>query len=311
MKPDYRNLSFFLLAALACLAACTVRRVPAVFPSFYMEGHRGTRGNMPENTIPSMIKAIELGANVIEVDVYTSKDGRVIVTHDPHVNIGHSLDAEGRELTNEQAGKYIFHQMNYDDIRKFNVGSKYYSLFPKQKKIKAYIPLLTNLIDSVEQYTSSHGIKPVIYNIELKSAVKYDGVYNATPPVLVDAVMEVVKEKNIGKRFYLQSFDIRPLQYSHKKYPRVTLGFLTSSKNSFEENIAQLGFNPAIYSPEYKLVSKELIEKCHDNNIKIIPWTVNTPEEIKKLKTMGVDGIITDYPDYFSHQNKLTYLKTN
>ena len=189
--------------------------------------------------------------------------------------------------------------MDYEEIRKFDVGLKYFDQFPKQEKIGAYIPLFAELIDSVENYTSSHKLTPTIYNIELKSAISYDSVLNAEPNKLVDAVMLVIKSKNIGKRFYIQSFDFRPLQYLHKAYPKVPVGFLTGSKTSFEENLGKLGFKPNIYSPHYGLVTADLIQKCKNMNIKIVPWTVNSIEEIKKLKLLGVDGIITDYPDYF------------
>lgn len=273
--------------------------LPKSFPEFYKEGHRGARGLMPENTIQSMIKAVEVGANVIEVDIYTSKDGQVIVAHDAYVNRQFSLLPDGAEIPAVDERKYILHQMDYNEIRKFDVGLKYYDQFPKQKKIAAYIPLLAELIDSVENYTSSHNLPSTIYNIELKSAVNYDSVLNAKPKELVDAVMQVVKSKNIGNRFYIQSFDVRPLQYIHKEYPKVSVAFLTGSNHSFEQNLDELDFNPHIYSPHYGLVNLELIQKCKNINMKIVPWTVNTVEEMQKLKALKVDGIITDYPDYF------------
>jgi glycerophosphoryl diester phosphodiesterase len=113
--------------------------------------------------------------------------------------------------------------------------------------------------------------------------------------------MEVVNSKNIDKRFYLQSFDIRQIQEVRKSYPNVVTGFLTSNKTaSLEDNLKSIGFIPEIYSPQYKLATKELIEKCHAQGMKFVPWTVNTLEEMKDLKEMGVDGIITDYPNLFS-----------
>jgi glycerophosphoryl diester phosphodiesterase len=278
-------------------------KVPKEFPDFYKEGHRGGTGLMPENTIPAMKKAVEVGANVIEVDVYTSKDGKVIITHDPHINWRISLTKDGKELTEEEAKKYPVHQMNYDDIRQFDVGSKYYPPFPDQKKITAYIPLLGELIDSVEQFTASRKLPKVIYNIELKTSSSFDEVYNSKPEELVDAVMTVVKSKNIGDRFYIQSFDKRPLQYARKKYPRVTLGFLLNNTDSFDENIKQLGFVPHIFSPNLKLVTPELVQQCGSSKCKLVVWTVNTKEDMKRLKDMGVDGIITDYPNYLAELN--------
>lgn len=276
---------------------------PKSFPTYYKEGHRGGTGLMPENTIQSMKKGVEAGANVVELDVYTSKDGKVIVTHDPHINWKISLTADGKELTEEEAKKYPVHHMNYADIRKFDVGMKAHPSFPDQQKVKAYIPLLGELIDSVEQYVKRKKLPLPVYNIELKSSVAFDSVYNAKPEELVDAVMAVVKQTKIGDRFYIQSFDVRPLQYVHKKYPKVVVGFLVSNKNTFDENIQQLGFLPHLYSPAYKLVTPELVTQCKAKRCKIVPWTVNTLEEMKTLHQLGVDGMITDYPNYFSALN--------
>jgi glycerophosphoryl diester phosphodiesterase len=275
--------------------------VPATFPAFYKEGHRGGTGLMPENTIPAMKKGLEVGANVLELDVYTTKDGQVLVAHDPYVNINHSRLADGTEISKEEAPRYTWHQMNYADIKKIDVGSKYYKVFPQQEKVVAYMPLLGELIDSVEAFSKERRLPAPIYNIELKTSVAYDtNRYNSPPAELVEAVMQVVNSKNIGNRFYIQSFDMRPLQYIHQKYPKVVIGFLTGSKISFEDNIKQLGFLPHIYSPHHSLVNKELVDTCKANKIRIIPWTVDDKDKMQSLVSLGVDGIITDYPNYFA-----------
>jgi glycerophosphoryl diester phosphodiesterase len=282
------------------LFSCAVKHsgVPSGYPAFMKEGHRGTRGLMPENTIPAMKKGLEVGARFIEVDVYTSKDGKVIISHDYAVNADHTLDPQGKEMTKTEAAKFIFHQMNYEDIRKFDVGSMPYKPYPRQQRMKVSIPLLSDLIDSVEAFTKSRSMPGAIYNIELKNDPTYDGKLNATPSELVEATMKVVKSKNIGNRFYIQSFDFRPLQYVHKTYPKVTTGFLTNdTKSNFEANIEKLGFVPDVYSPVFTLVTPELISKTHAKNSKLVPWTVNTKEDMQRMISLGVDGIITDYPD--------------
>jgi glycerophosphoryl diester phosphodiesterase len=295
------------LIAAACLAACGTTKQAASggmkgYPAFFKEGHRGTRGLMPENTIPSMIKAIEVGANFIEVDVYLSKDGQVLIAHDPFVNTTISTLPDGRSISKDSAKLYTWHQMNYSDIRRIDVGMKGNPAYPQQQKVPAYMPLLGELIDSVEAFTASRKLKPTIYNIEIKSNPKMDGVYQpANPDVLVKALMDVVKSKNIGNRFYLQSFDVRPLQSARRLYPDVTIGFLTGEgKKSVEENLQALGFKPDIYSPAYQLVKKETVEVCRKQGMKLVPWTVNTAKEIDQLVKMGVDGIITDYPNLLS-----------
>ena len=272
-----------------------------VFPTFYKEGHRGTRGLMPENTIPSMKKALDDGANIIEVDIQISRDKKVMVVHDPHLNYQITLSPEGQGISETEAKKNILYQMDYADIRRYDVGSKYNPDFPQQKKIHAYIPLLGELIDSVEQHTRAKGLPPAIYNIEIKASPEKDDIYHPAPAALIDMVMDVVKSRRIRDRFYIQSFDIRQIQEVHNRYPGVVTGFLTSKKDiSFEENVHNIGFNPDIYSPHYKLATPELIQKCRAQGIKFVPWTVNTLEEMKFLKAMGVDGIITDYPNLLS-----------
>ena len=287
---------------MGCLQACKVKQPVAAmehtFPDFYIEGHRGARGLMPENSIPSMKKAVDAGANILEVDVQISKDGQVVVAHDPKVNPAITLLPNGQEIPREDADKYILHQMDYADIRKFDVGSKGNPAFPGQEKRKAYMPLLGELIDSVERYTAARGLPAILYNIEIKADPAKDGLYQPAPEELVKLVMDVVKEKHIGNRFYVQSFDVRQIQEVHRRYPQVTIGFLTSDKNAtLEENISRIGFLPQIYSPYYKLVTSELIEESHRKGMKLVPWTVNTQEEMRQLRQLGVDGIITDYPN--------------
>lgn len=286
-----------------CVVACTASRklsFPQNYPVFYKEGHRGTRGLMPENTIPAMKKGVEAGANCIEVDVYLTKDGKVLIAHDPYVNIAHSLYADGSEIAKADAKKYVWHQMNYEDVKKFDVGSKSFPAWPQQQKIKVNMPLLGELIDSVEAYVTANNLPAPIYNIELKTSPRYDSLkYNASPVEVVDAVLADVKPRNIGNRFYIQSFDVRPLQYVHKNHPEIVIGYLTAGRN-LDSNLKSLGFLPHIYSPEFKLVNRAMADFCHSKNMKLVPWTVNDKEKMKSLIADGVDGIITDYPNYFA-----------
>lgn len=294
-------IGLFTALLMQCTQSTHNPNVMEKFPSFLKEGHRGTRGLMPENTIPSMKKAIEDGANVIEVDIQISADRKVLVAHDAYINRQFSLLPDGSEIPEEDSHKYVLYQMPYDSIRKFDVGTKYHPGFPQQQKMKTYIPELGELIDSVEQYTTEKRVNPVIYNIEIKSNPAKDGVYQPAPAKLIDLVMEVVQSKAIEGRYYLQSFDVRQIQEVHQRYPGVPTGFLTSNKETtLEEHIANIGFTPDIYSPHYGLATHELVDQAHEKGMKFVPWTVNTLEEMKALKAMGVDGIITDYPNLFS-----------
>ena len=107
------------------------------------------------------------------------------------------------------------------------------------------------------------------------------------------------KDKMIEERTIIQSFDIRTLHYLHTNYPQIKTALLVEGAGSLQENISKLGFTPSIYSPDFTLVNPLLVKQCKEMKMKIIPWTVNDKPSIDKLKNMGVDGIISDYPNLF------------
>jgi len=108
----------------------------------------------------------------------------------------------------------------------------------------------------------------------------------------------VLDSKRLGRRLIVQSFDVRPLQVIHRLRPDIALGYLTDDKNAgFSDNIRALGFEPAFYNPNFHLVTPELLKQCHERHILVEPWTVETADEMGRMKALGVDGIITDYPD--------------
>jgi glycerophosphoryl diester phosphodiesterase len=265
------------------------------FPAFDNEAHRGGRGLMPENTIAAMLNALNFNVNTLEMDTHITKDGKVVVTHDDSLSPEFTLLPNGKEIPKGE--KILVYQTDYSQLQNFDVGKKYYPLFPNQKKIPAYIPLLSSLIDSVQNQIKTKNLKQVFYNIETKCNEKGDDVLHPKPEQFVDLLMKVIEAKKISNYVFIQSFDKRTLQVLHQKYPKIKTAYLISNKKSFDENLTDLGFMPFAYSPNYKLVDASLVEKSHQKHIKIIPWTVNTLEDINKLKNLGVDGIITDYPN--------------
>lgn len=268
-------------------------------PTFDLEGHRGARGLMPENTIPGMLKALELGVTTLEMDTHISKDGQVLLSHDPYINPEHDLLPDGREIPAADKMKYVLYQLDYETIRAFDAGSKFYDKFPQQEKIKTYKPLLSELIDTVQAYLQKHDLPQVYYNIETKSKPSGDGKLHPEPTKFVDLLMSVIQEKGIADWVIIQSFDVRTLQVLHDKYPQVKTSLLIENLKSFDKNIEALGFVPDIYSPYYKLVTPKLVEQCHSRDMKLIPWTINELDEMKRLKKMGVDGLISDYPNLY------------
>ena len=266
-------------------------------PRFGTEGHRGARGLMPENTIPAMRKAIDLGVTTLEMDTHITRDNQVVLAHDDYINPLFMLSPEGNEISKAEAENYALYQMNYEQVRKFDVGSKFHSGFPEQQKLKTYIPLLTEVIDSVQAYLKIKNKPQVFYNIETKSKPAGDNRLHPDPENFVKLLMAVIREKNITPWVIIQSFDPRTLQVLHRTYPQVRTSFLVQNNKTLTENLQELGFTPAVYSPNIKLVTAQLVKECHDRDLKIIPWTANTAEEIAHLKGLGVDGIISDYPN--------------
>lgn len=269
----------------------------ASFPEFSTEAHRGGRGLMPENTIPAMKSAIDLGVTTLEIDTHISKDGQVFLSHDNYINPSFTLDSNGKEIPESDNKKYPFYQMDYGLIKKYDVGSKINTKFPEQKKIKASMPLLSDLIDSVQTHIKLNGKKQVFYNIETKSSADGDNILHPNPEKFVDLLVGVLESKKIIPYVVIQSFDVRTLQVINKKYPHIKTSFLLENKKSLEENMQSLGFKPFIISPNYKMVNPDYLKKCKEQGMKVIVWTVNTKAEINKFKEMGVDGIISDYPN--------------
>lgn len=300
-----------LLVGSLLLSACSSQKKAASqknvasmenqFPAFDSEAHRGGRGLKPENTIPAMKNAIDIGVTTLEMDANITKDLKVVVSHDQYMNPDISTAPDGTPVTRQQVKDLLLYQMNYADIVKYDVGMRGNPNFPQQEKMKVNKPLLSDLIQAVEKYTQQEGVAPKWYNIETKSSAKYDGVRNPKPEQFVALLMKVVIDNGIVDRTVIQSFDKRTLQVLHKKFPAVKTSFLIgdNNKKSLDENIKDLGFTPFILSPDYKLVTPALVKACHDKGVKIVPWTVNDKAKIQELKDMGVDGIISDYPNYF------------
>lgn len=264
---------------------------------FDVQGKAGARGIMPENTIQGMLKALDLGVNTLEMDVVISKDKQVVLSQEPYFNNEISLQPNGKAITLKNQKNFNIYKMDYEEIKKFDVGSKVHNRFPGQVKFKAYKPLLSETIDAVEAYVKEKKLTKPVYNIETKTIKNGDNEFHPEPAEFVELIMEVVKEKKITKRVIIESFDMRTLQYLHEKYPKIQTSLLIDEKEPFEDYIQKLGFKPTIYSPYSVLVGKGLVDRCHEMGIKIIPWTVNSLKDIQYFMSLGVDGVITDYPN--------------
>ncbi len=265
---------------------------------FDLEGHRGCRGLMPENTIPAMLKAIDLNVNTLEMDVVITADEKVLVSHDPFFSHEITTLPSGDSIKESEEQKYNIYKMTYDSVEKFDVGMRPHPRFPNQEKMKVQKPLLSTLIDSVESYLARMQRPKVMYNIEIKSTNTTDNIFHPEPEKFADLLMDVITKKGIQNRVIIQSFDPRSLKIVSQKYPTMRLSLLIENQKIPVKGFGkQYGFKPNILSPDYLLLTKEIVDSLHKRHIKVIPWTVDDIDSAKKLYQMGVDGIITDYPD--------------
>lgn len=294
--------TYTILLLMSCTSNKSFKNSPlgagGIGSSFDYQGHRGCRGLMPENTIPAFLKAIDLHVITLEMDVVITKDQQVIVSHEPFFNHEMTTKPDGSFIEETNERNYNIYQMTYAETQRYDVGLKPHPRFPQQQKLATHKPLLSDVIDTIESEVRL-GYK--FYNIETKTKPETDDIFHPKPDVFVNLLMDVIKLKHIENRVIIQSFDIRTIQYLHLKYPKIRTALLVEDfdKRSFDTQLKNLGFVPTIYSPEQSLVTKELAKECKNLGIKLVPWTVNDVNKIDSLKAMGVDGIISDYPNLF------------
>jgi len=266
-------------------------------PRFDIQGHRGARGIMPENTIPAFIKALDLGVTTVELDVVITKDKKVVLSHEPYMSSAICLDSAGNEIPEKSEKKFTIYTLTYDQVKSFDCGFKVNTNFPAQEKMKISKPLLSDVIVAIENHIRSYSLYEVDYNIEIKSTREGDNKFHPAVEEFSDLVYQLVDQYLPMERVVIQSFDFRILKYWHKKYPEVRLAALVENTKSIDANLNALGFKPSVYSPYYKLLNRQKVLYLKKMKIRVIPWTVNEESEMLVFKGMGVDGFITDYPD--------------
>jgi glycerophosphoryl diester phosphodiesterase len=273
--------------------------------AFDWQGHRGARGLYPENTIQGMREALKYPIGTLEMDVVITKDKKVILSHEGHMNPEICLNRKGEPLNNEKI--YLYH-LTAKEVEEYDCGTKKHPRFLQQKNHKEHKPQLTKLITELEKEISKLERK-ITYSVEIKSTPE-DELLKHQPDFkeFTDLVLEILINKLPLERFVIQSFDWRVLKYIHQKYPKIRLVALREEVYPQEILEKELGFYPEIFSPDWSLLRPEHINYFHSKKVKVIPWTVNDVETIKKMLGLRVDGIITDYPNLITQIPTETYL---
>lgn len=257
-----------------------------------IQGHRGCRGLLPENSLPAFEKAVDLGVNTLELDIVITKDNKVVVSHEPYMNAVICQTPNGEDISDGKGISYNIYKMSYEEIKVFDCGSKFHPTYPHQEKLKTYKPLLSELFDLVKSKKSD-----VKFNIEIKSDPSYYGIYTPQPEVYVGLVLDEIMNHDMFGLVNLQSFDLNVLEEIRKQSPNMKVALLVDENETIQSKLEKLSYKPEIISPYFKLLTAEDIRDYQSQGFQIIPWTINTKEDMIQMMFWNVDGIITDYPD--------------
>ncbi|MBI1225526.1 MAG: glycerophosphodiester phosphodiesterase [Bacteroidetes bacterium] len=266
--------------------------------NFDWQGHRGCRGLMPENTIPAFLKALDFPEiKTLELDLAVSKNGELIVSHEPWMSEITCTKPDGTPVAKSEAMALKIMGLTYEEVKQFDCGSRGNPRFPNQQAMKVYKPSLEDVVTAVRQHCEEKSMKMPHFNIEIKSHPDGDGLFTPKIEDFTKLVLAELERLKITELTCVQSFDTRALVWVKKLAPNQTIAFLVENKDGYEKNLKLLDFQPTIYSVDYNLLRKRDVKALHKLGIKVIPWTVNNIKSMKKLRRWGVDGIITDYPN--------------
>jgi glycerophosphoryl diester phosphodiesterase len=296
------------IAVLAGVAGCSTT------PTFDLQGHRGARGLAPENTLVAFEKALAVGVTTLELDTNVTKDGVVVITHDPTLNPAITRDAEGRWIASP--GPAI-NSLTLAELQRYDVGrlkpdSAYARNFPEQQPADGTrIPTLAELFERVKAI----GDRRVRFNIETKLSPTSPETAPA-PEAFAKAVLDVIRAHGMSRRVTLQSFDWRTLQSMNRIAPEIPTVCLTVQQerlNNVAGGLWTAGLRLEdhhrsvprlvkaagcrVWSPFFRDVTTLDVYQAKALGLTTVVWTVNEPTHIEVMLEIGVDGIISDRPD--------------
>jgi glycerophosphoryl diester phosphodiesterase len=280
--------------------------------AFDLQGHRGARGLLPENTLPAFERALRIGVTTLELDTAVTSDGVVVVSHDPVLNPDLVRGPDGQWL----AAPVVIRTQTLEQLQRYDVGrirpgSAYARSFPQQEPVDGTrMPTLAAVFDLVKRLRADH----VQLAIEAKADLR-NPAHTLPAEAFADAVLKVVREAGMEDRVLVQSFDWRTLQAVRKAAARVRTVYLTTQTARFSNldspdwtagfTLAAHGSVPAmvkaagghVWAPNFAALTADAVKQAQALGLKVIPWTVNEEPDIARMLDLGVDGIISDYPD--------------
>ncbi len=288
-----RALPYLALAATLLLGACGEEHMSA--PEVH--GHRGCRGLMPENTIPAFTKAVDLGCTWLELDVVMTGDGEVLVSHEPWMDHRICRTSNGDSIAPGIERSFNIFRMSLAEVQAFDCGSAEHPDFPGQEHQRLHKPTLREVVEAVDERAGESGMSAVSFNIEIKSEPGLYGTYQPEPAAFAKAVVSVIDELHLDERCIVQSFDPAVLEAVHAIDPALRLSLLVENTDGIDTNLKRLSFTPAFYSPAFEQVDQAAVDKLHALDIEVAVWTVNEEADMRRMAALGVDAIITDFPD--------------
>ncbi|GAB3574702.1 glycerophosphodiester phosphodiesterase family protein [Hymenobacter daeguensis] len=264
-----------------------------------IHGHRGCRGLLPENTLPSFLHALALGVDVLEMDVVISADSQVVVSHEPWLNPLICLGPTGQPIAPESPPRFNLFQMPYSIIRHCDCGQLRHPGFPNQQPQPAYKPLLGEVLRAISIATRQLGRAPVRFSIELKCLPETDNIYHPEPAQFLALVLAELVAAQVIPQTTLLCFDARILQLAHQQQLGLATCLLAEEEQPWLASLQALGFVPTAFGPNFRTVTADAVQQLRTSypGLRLVPWTVNTAADMQRLIDLRVDGITTDYPD--------------
>ena len=270
--------------------------IPLSAGAFDLQGHRGARGVAPENTLAAFAAALAAGVDTLELDVGVTRDGVVVVHHDRRLNPDIARGPDGRWI---EAPGPLLRSLTFAELRRYDVGrlrpgSKYAALHPEQEPVDgARIPRLAELFALVRKA----GNTQVRFNIETKLSPAAPEETLAPAP-FARAVIDEIRAAGVAARASVQSFDWRTLKEVERVAPEIATAYLTGRRRGKASQPAAVhAAGGRIWSPNYEELDSAALVEARKLELKVIPWTVNEPGYIERFLDLGVDGLITDYPE--------------
>jgi glycerophosphoryl diester phosphodiesterase len=263
-----------------------------------VQGHRGCRGLLPENTIPAFLQALELGVSTLEMDVVVTADQRVIVSHEPWMNPDICVAPDGSKILRAKAKRLNIYTMTLAEAQSYRLGTKAYSKFPDQQQVETRKPSLTEVVSEVRAWCLANGQDLPGFNIEIKSMAAGDGLFHPGPQEYAQQFLKEFLGLDIELQSTIQSFDPRLLRAIENEHSGLNLIYLIDHKRDLPNNFeSRFDFKLFGISPDKQLVNKEVVDFCSEKGYLLSVWTVNDSEEIQALIDLGIRNIISDYPN--------------